>query len=139
VDDATLTTTICQLLADANGWAWRPDGPAYSPAEVGLYYGPVDTTPDRAVGVAVYAADDDLSTGLAERRVQVWHRGAKAHPGGADELAGATFSALQGIARISGIALARRFQIARMGTDGNARTQRADSYLITLDNPEALT
>lgn len=136
MDDVTLTQTVCALLADANGWAWRPSGPAYTQAEIGLFYGALGSTPDRAVGVTLYGDADDLETGLAVRRVQIRHRGPVGASQGADELAAATFSALQGLARTAGISLVNRVLVARLGADANARQERADSYQIIVDNPE---
>lgn len=138
MDDVALTKTLCSLLADTNGWTWRPDGPAYSAGEVGVFYGALAPSPPRAVGVTLYAADDALQTGLATRRVQVRHRGVPGRRDGADELAAATFQALHGIARVAGLSLVTRVLVARLGPDENDRQERADSYQITLDNPEAL-
>lgn len=137
MDDVALTKVVCEVLATRNGWAWRPAGPGYTADEVGVFYGPLGTSPDRAVGVALYTADDDVRTGLAARRVQVRHRGARGRPDGADELASLTFTALQGLARVAGIALASRVLVAHLGADENGRQERADSYQIILDNPEA--
>lgn len=137
MDDITLTKAICQILATANAWAWQPTGPAYTSGQVGIFYGAIGAAPDRAVGVTLYGDTDELETGLAVRRVQIRHRGAKGAPDGADTLAAATFSALQGLSRTAGISLANRVLVARLGADGNARQERADSYQIILDNPEA--
>lgn len=137
MDDVTLTKTVCQLLATANAWAWQPTGPAYTASQVGIFYGPLGAAPDRAVGVTLYGDSDELETGLAVRRVQIRHRGAKGDPAGADTLAAATFSALQGLSRTAGISLAVRVNVARLGADGNARQERADSYQLIIDNPEA--
>jgi hypothetical protein len=137
MDDVALTKAVCQVLADRNGWAWRPAGPPYTATEVGVFYGALGATPDRAVGVTLYGGEDELQNGLAVRRVQVRHRGARGRPDGADELASRTFTALQGLARVAGISLATRVLVARLGADENDRQERADSYQIILDNPEA--
>lgn len=139
MDTRTLTTTVCELLASTAGWAWRPTGPAYTGAEVGVFYGPLGAAPDRAVGVSAYSADDDLQTGLAVRRVQIRHRGTRDRPDGADELADATFAAMHGLVRVAGLLLVTRVLVAPMGADENSRQERADSYQIILDNPEAHT
>lgn len=136
MDDVTLTQVVCQVLAAHTGWAWRPTG-AYTGTEVGVFYGPIGAAPDRAVGVTLYAGDDELETGLTVRRVQVRYRGAPRDPAGADRLADAGFAALQGLTRTSGLSLVTRVLVARLGTDSNARQERADSYQIIVDNPEA--
>lgn len=138
MDDDVLVTRVIETLADRCGWAWRPSGPAYTAAETGLYYGPIGTTPDRAVGVTLYATDDDLLLdgsrySAAVRRVQIRFRGAKGDPTSADQLASAAFRALQGLSRVAGLNHAQRILTAPLGVDGNARTERADSYIVIPD------
>lgn len=138
MDDDMLVTRVIETLADRCGWAWRPAGPAYTAAETGLHYGPIGTTPDRAVGVTLYATDDDLLLdgsrySAAVRRVQIRFRGAKNDPTSADQLASAAFRALQGLSRVAGLNHAQRILTAPLGVDGNARTERADSYIVIPD------
>lgn len=139
MDDDVLVTRVIEVLAARCGWAWKPDGPAYTEADgVGLYYGAVGTTPDRAVGVTLYAGDDDLLLdgsrySVAVRRVQIRFRGARHDRRDADALASAAFRALQGLSRVAGLNHARRLLMAPMGADSNARSQRADSYLVIPD------
>jgi hypothetical protein len=137
VSDDELTTALCEILAAADVGVWRPDGPAYTVAEVGIFYGPIDPDPDRAVGITVYGSTDDVQTALAVRRVQIRIRGARGARAGADQIAGQVFTALQRLSRTRGIAHVHRESSAQLGTDANARRERADNYLITLDNPEA--
>lgn len=136
MDDEEVTIAVGRLLAERCGWGWLPDGinPA---AAVRLFYGPVGGAPDEAVGVTVYGGSDDLVNGLATRRVQLMHRGGRNAPGGADRLAAASFGALQGLSRTSGINTAFRLSWARLGADGNGRQERSDNYQIILDNAEA--
>lgn len=136
MDDVTVTTTLCEILAARTGWAWQPTGPAYTSGQVALFYGPIGATPDRAVGVTLYTGTDELENGLAVRRAQVRYRGAVGDPAGADRLADAGFEALQGLARVSGLSLVTRVLVAQLGTDKNARQERADSYQIVIDNQE---
>ena len=137
MNDSTLTRTVCGLLGEIPGWAWRPDGPAYTASEVGVFYGAIGASPDRAAGVRVYGSDDDLVTGLAVRRVQVWVRGAPRDPSGADALADAAFGVLQGLSRREGISGISRLSMAPLGADTNGREERSDNYIVTIDNPEA--
>lgn len=139
MDDATLTTTICELLGALEGdWAWKEDSP-YTSSEIGVFYGQIGDTPDRAVGVRVYATTDIPLEHLSWRRVQLRHRGARDRPDGADELASATFAALQGLSRVGGISGANRMSMAPLGADQNGREERTDNYIIILDNPEAFS
>lgn len=139
MDDETLTIRVCELLGTVPGWKWRPRGPAYTSAEVGIFYGPIAASPDRAIGVRVYAATDDPVTGLAQRRVQLWFRGLRNAPNGADKLASPAFAMLQNLPRTGGISGITRLSMVPQGADGNGRTERSDNYLITLENLEALT
>jgi len=135
MDDATLTRLIASWLAAAGVGAWRPGGPSYTTSEVGIYYGPIAAAPDRGVGVAVYSADDPVSTGITVRYVQVRYRGAPGVPAGADVLASAGFAALHGVHHRDGVARARRISSARLGADDNGRQERTDNFEIILNTP----
>lgn len=132
--DSTLTQNICTLLGEIPGWKW---GTGYTSADVGVFYGAIKPDPDRAVGVRVYQAEDDIQTGLAQRRAQVRYRGEKNNPAGADDLADEGFAVLQGLSRTAGINGISRESIGYLGADTNGREERTDNYLITLDNAEA--
>lgn len=132
--DSTLTQAVCVLLGAIEGWKW---GTGYTASDVAVYYGPIKSSPDRAVGVRLYQAEDDLETGLAQRRIQVRYRGAKNNPAGADDLADEGFAVLQGLSRTAGINGIRRESIAILGADTNGREERTDNYTVVIDNPEA--
>lgn len=137
MSDDELVTAICQHLATALGSPWP--GP-YTSSQVGVFYGPISTAPDRAVGVTLYSATEDLPADgypMQWRRVQVRLRGARNVPNGADALASQVKTALSALSRTAGINNTQRVLVAPLGADGNGRTERADSYSITLDNPEA--
>lgn len=138
MDDVQLATTICQRLAAADVGVWRESSP-YLFGEVGIFYGPIDESVDSGIGVTPYEVVDPYPVGVFERRVQVRYRGARNERNGADRLASAGFAALQGLVRVAGFSLVRRLSMAQLGTDANSRQERADNYLIILDNPEALT
>lgn len=139
MDDATLTTRINEQLAKIPGWAWRPNGPIYTAAEVAIFYGAIGAKPDRAVGTRVYGAPSDIGGDgqLALRSVQLRFRGAAHAPNSADELAGFAFTVLQGLSRVDGISGVRRESFTSLGADANSREERTDNYLIILDNQEA--
>ena len=136
VNDSTLTKTICTLLGSIPGWAWRTVGP-YLPSEVGVYYGAIPDSPDMAVGVRVYEADDDNLRFTRARRVQVRFRGAPDNPAGADDLADTARDALDGLSRVGGMSGVSRLYMAPLGADTNGRQERTDNYLVILDNKEA--
>lgn len=137
MDTETLTTTIAQLLADRTGWAWQPNGPAYTNTQVGVFYGAIGANPDQAVGITVYTTDDPYPVGANVRRVQLRFRGLPGVRAGADTLADTAFAHLHGLARVAGINLATRVSMAHLGADESDRQERADNYQIILDNPEA--
>lgn len=136
--DAELTTLLCELLGEIDGWEWRPDGPAYTSSEVGVFYGPIGPAPDRAAGVRVYGGTDDDLEFLRWRRVQVRVRGSRNAPDGADTLADAVFAKLQGNVTTPGISRVSRQSMSPLGADQNGREERTENYLVVLDNPESV-
>lgn len=138
MDDETLTERLCQILGALPSFAYRPDDndPLPTADEIGVFYGRIADAPDRAVGVRVYGALDDRY--LQRRRVQVWIRGGRRDPAGADRIAGVIFRRLDKLSREGGINGIRRESVAALGADDNDREQRSENYLITLDNEEAL-
>lgn len=136
IDDVELTMRVAALLGEIPGWAWRLDGPAYTAAEVGIFYGRIRAEPDRGVGVRVYYTDDSQSD-LSIRRMQLRFRGEPHRVDGADALSGEAFRHLHRLVRRSQISLATRISSGPLGADTNAREERTDNYQIILDNPEA--
>lgn len=112
---------------------WRPTGPAYTSAEIGIFYGPIGALPDRAIGVTCYTQTDNPENGRADRYVQVRCRGAKSLPNGADLIADAVFNALHGSYHTSGFARITRTSTAPLGADTNARQERTDNYQLIID------
>lgn len=137
MDDSTLTQRILFELGEISEWEWRPDGPDYTDDEVALFYGAIDTTPDRAVGVRVYGGTDDPVAVLKVRRVQIRTRGEIGRRDGADVLADAAFTRLQKLSRVGGILGIRRESMTPLGADINGREERSDNYAVTVDNVEA--
>lgn len=137
MDDVTLTTLICAQLGQLPGWEWRPNGPEYTAAEVGIFYGPIGAAPDLAVGVRLYGATDERLEHYGWRRVQLRLRGARGQPQGADKLAGPALAAMEGLSRKGGISGVSRQSMTPLGADANGREERTENYIITLDNMEA--
>jgi hypothetical protein len=134
--DSAVVVTLAEQLAARTGWSWNPAAP-YAPSDIGIFYGAVGSSPDTAVGITLYTGDDSVITGLAIRRVQFLFRGPRGDRAGADDMADEAFTALQGMVRIGGLSLVSRVLVANLGTDENTRQERADSYQIIIDNPEA--
>lgn len=136
MDDAALTKVICEQLGALPDWEWNETGEPYSADVVGVFYGAIDPTPHRAIGVRVYGATDDRLAHLGWRRVQLRSRGAPGQPDGADQVADAGFGVLQGLSRLGGISDVSRLSMAPLGADENRREERTDNYTIILDNQE---
>lgn len=135
MDDETLTRRLCEIVGAVPSFAWHPDGTPYPASAIGVFYGTVGDTPDRAVGIRVYNAID--APDLLSRRVQFHIRGGRRQPFGADRIANILFAVLHGRVRGDGLATVQRTSAAPLGADINGREERADSYFITLDNLEA--
>lgn len=133
--DSTLTTTLCAILGSLDGFEWSTDDTPYASESVGVFYGRIEETPDRAVGVRVYNTFDE--PGLHRRRVQFWIRGARGERASADLIADAVFARLDKLSRERGINFLRRESMSVIGADENDREQRSENYLVTLDNDEA--
>lgn len=137
MNDVTLTTLICSLLGRVPTWEWRPDGPTYTDAETGIFYGPIDSSPDRAIGVRLYGANDNDIQHERSRRIQVRYRGEPGDVAGADRMASIGFAVLQGLSRVGGVSGISRMSMSPSVADENDREERTDNYRIILDNPEA--
>ena len=133
--DRDLTIALCELLAEELGWSWSLTEP-YPAGAVGLFYGSIGETPDRAVGVRVYGGSDPRVY-APTRSVQLLLRGRSGEPDGADALADAAFGVLHKTLRCRGILAGQRSYFGPLGADANGREERADNYEIHLDNMEA--
>ena len=131
--DRDLTIALCELLAEELGWSWSLTEP-YPAGAVGLFYGAIGDTPDRAVGVRVYGGSDPRVYGPS-RSVQLLFRGPRGRPDGADILADAAFAVLHKTLRHDGLLAGRRTHFGPLGADTNGREERADNYTILIDNP----
>ena len=132
--DRDLTIALCELLAEELGWSWSLTEP-YPAGAVGLFYGAIGDTPDRAVGVRVYGGSDPRVR-APTRSVQLLLRGRPGEPDGADALADAAFGVLHKTLRRRGILAGQRSYFGPLGADVNGREERADNYEIHLDNME---
>ncbi|MGD9607401.1 MAG: minor capsid protein [Leucobacter sp.] len=136
MDDDELTRRLCGILAGLPGWE-GPDRASHAGAKVAVFYGAIDTTPDVAVGVRVYGEASIPGESREVRRVQFRFRGEPNAPNGADRLAGIVHAIFSNLTRVAGVNGAIRASFAPMGADKNRREERADNYLIIIDNLEA--
>jgi len=147
ISDTDLMLVVCTLLDQAGVGVFRPTGPAYTTGETAIWYGPLDTAPDRGLGVTLYSATDTVG-GAPERRryLQVRVRGAAGQVADADTLAQAVFDTLHGLTHAGQImvvppgvmlhgvlAQVRRTSVAHLGADESGRQERADSYEVLLN------
>lgn len=137
MDDVQLTFQICELLGDVPGWHWdpSPDAAAYPADGLGIFYGAIQPTPHRAIGVRCYGSDDD---DVLVRRVQLRMRGRPHDSTDVDAISGVAFLVLHTLSRVGGISDIRRISSGPLGADESGREERSDNFQIILDNPEAM-
>lgn len=136
MDDASLTIKLCEIAGALPGFTWSPTPTTYPADTTAVFYGRIADAPDRAIGIRVYSPAD--LEHLSRRRVQVWVRGGRGEPDGADRIADAVFARFDSLSREGGILGIRRDSFAAIGADANGREQRSENYIVTLDNKEAL-
>lgn len=124
------------MLGEVPGWHWSPTNPT-PPALLGIFYGSIPDSPDRAIGARVYGGTDDAVVYQPMRRVQLRIRGARGDVDDADRIAGFAFALLQGRSRIKGLSWIERQTFGPLGADTNGREERTDNYTVYIDNPEA--
>lgn len=137
MDDVSLTKALAAILGEIPGWWWSETDPPPG-GEVKIFYGPIGSDPDRAVGVRLYDTADSPLDHLSGRFAQLRFRGDINDPAGADALAHLAFAKITGLSRRDGILVAFRQSFARLGADSSGRDERSDNYIIQLDNEEAL-
>jgi hypothetical protein len=135
-----LLTAIAERLHAAGAGVWKPAG-GYLSTDIAIVFGRLPSTPDRAIALAAYGADqfaDDPVNTDGTQAVQARIRGTT-DPRSADAIADAVFDALQGWQNPqAGILLCTRRINAPMGVDGNSRWERADSYHLLVNRPTTL-
>lgn len=135
MDDAQVTVALCEILGAVPGWHWSPGAVPPPPGTaLTVFYGDIPDSPDRAIGVRVYGGSDDSRVYQPQRQAQLRIRGRRNQPNDADEIAGIAFTVLQGRARTQGLSWIERQFFGPLGTDVNGREERADNYIIAIDN-----
>lgn len=139
--ESDLLVGLAELL-DGQGVAkYRPTG-AYAAGETPIVFGELPTTPDRAIGLALYSGPADEATqNLSHPRLQLMVRGGRGLPLDAGDLATAAFMVLQAIEHrdygTAHLVQALRTSAVPLGVDENRRTQRADSYQLDVNTPHS--
>ena len=120
--------------------AWRPSGPAYTAAEVGVVLGAMPPDPDRVVVLTAYPVS---GSGLSDvvQGVQVRCRGTRGSPTSPCDLDDAVYAVLHGAEnlRLGGVVVAhtRRASAAQLGPDANRRHETTSNYYLTTAHPSA--
>jgi hypothetical protein len=105
-----------------------------------VFFKSLPTTPDRAVALTAYAAQDDATQNLSTIRVQFYFRGVANNSTDVDDLADAVFLWLQGMQHrdygTTHVAHALRISSIQLGIDDSKRSERSDNYAFTCNLPQ---
>lgn len=133
-----LLTAFAELLHAEGVGVLRPPGAVYTATETAIVFGRLPSSPDRAIALAAYGidqgADDPVNTD-GTQGVQLRLRGT-VDPRVVDDIADAAFDVLQGreLPAVGVLLVTRRIN-APLGSDGNGRWERADSYHLLTHRP----
>lgn len=127
-----MIVALAQILAAASVGTWNPNG-SYSASQIGIFYGPIGATPNRAVGLTRYGGRGFLSNDDARgpRLVQARVRGLPDSPVSADDLADAVDAVLARMPLTQGLSSEWASGPLPLGADGNRRTELTLNYLVT--------
>lgn len=138
-----LLTGLAAYLADhgPEAWVWRPTGPAYTAAEVGLVVGRMPATPDRVLALNTYpvraGAKSDVTVG-----VQVRARGPARSPVTAvNDLTDTAYDLLHGARGLvlgsARVALITRASWTWLGADASGREETTSNFYLETAQPSA--
>lgn len=127
-----MIVALAQILAGANVGTWNPSG-SYLASQVGIFYGPIGDSPNRAVGLTRYGGTGALTNDShrGSRLVQVRVRGVPGNVLSADDLADAVDAVLARMPRTQGLSSEWASGPLPLGADGNRRTELTLNYLVT--------
>jgi hypothetical protein len=114
----------------------------YAATDTAIVFGDLPTSPDRCIGLGLYAATDAVRQNLTTVRMQLMMRGAPNNSLDVLALADAVFDVLHGLVHVD-FGSAHAVQVLRvsavpLGTDGNKRVMRADNYEIPVNVPQTV-
>ena len=130
--DSELITAMAQILAAAEVGVWDPPS-GFTANNVAIFYGPLGTTPNQAVGITRYGGMGPLTNDdhRGQRLVQVRVRGKPGDPKSADDIADAVDAVLARMPRTQGLSSEWASGPLPLGADGNRRTELTLNYLVT--------
>jgi hypothetical protein len=135
VKDSEAIVALAGILAARGVGVWKPAG-GYTAAETAIFYGPIGTTPDRAIGITRYGGSPDATYDgdPGPRLIQVRVRGLPGNPVSADDLADAVDAVLRRMTRTAGLSSAWASGPLPLGADGSRRTELSLNYAVTLED-----
>lgn len=134
-----LITGLAEHLAAAGVGVWRPNGPIYTAAEVGILDRAVPQSPDRLITLAAYPLGSTMQ-GMADHdtAVQIRLRGTT-DPRVCDDLADAVYELLNSASNLTfgGVRVVQmwRQSYTSLGQDGSQRWERSENYYLQTMRP----
>lgn len=129
-----MIVALAEILAARGVGQWNPDPAVKYPTNVvGIFYGPIGTTPDRAIGITRYGGTGPLTNDdhRGRRLVQIRVRGKPGDTKSADDLADAVDAVLARMPPTQGLSSEWASGPLPLGADGNRRTELTLNYLVT--------
>lgn len=133
--DSEAIEALAQILEDRSVGKWDPSG-TYAASDVGIFYGPISSKPDRAIGITRYGGSPDATYDgdRGPRLFQVRVRGLPGSTKSADDLADAVDAVLRRMAHTAGLSSAWASGPLPLGADGSLRTELTLNYLVTTED-----
>lgn len=133
-----LLTGLAQMIHDNGIGVYNPTG-VYSPAQTGIIFKNVPTTPDRVIVLTAVPLTDMTMIPVGKMLVQVRTRGIPNDPLDTDDLGDAVFDLLQGLMNLTlgatHIIQCLRNSSVPMGQDSSKRWERVDHMYMDIDYP----
>jgi hypothetical protein len=130
--DSELLVAMAEIAHAREVGVWNPTA-AVATNAVAIFYGPLGSTPDRAVGFTRYGGTGFLSNDdeRGPRLVQARVRGNPGDPKSADDLADLVDAVFARMPRTQGLSSEWASGPLPLGADGNRRTELTLNYLVT--------
>ncbi|MEU5945138.1 minor capsid protein [Micromonospora sp. NPDC047465] len=128
-----LLTGLALDLQAADIGVFRPDGPSYTAAEVGIVIRGIPTSPDRIITLAPYVVASPPGMADVIQGVQIRCRGTK-DPRVVEDLGDDIFDRLDSRSHevINGIAVVQMYRqsYSALGSDSNGRWESSHNYYV---------
>lgn len=129
----SLITGLAELLAAGGVGVWRPTGPAYTDAEIGILMRAIPQQPDRVITLAPYPVASPVGLADYVQGVQVRCRGTT-DPRVCEDLGDAVFDLLDSASRLTlgGVSVVQIYRQSHtsLGQDGNGRWESSSNYYV---------